>query len=91
MPQVGIKPTGKTPRNTPRKKAVRISSSRVLDRDLLLYAIWQLGVRTNSQIGEIFGMNGSEVSRRMAVLNSKAADDESIQGRLSEIKAIIAI
>jgi hypothetical protein len=30
------------------KSAARISSNRVLDRDLLLYAVWQLGVQTNS-------------------------------------------
>ena len=35
------------------KKASRVSSRRALDRDLLLYAVWQLGVRTNSQLGEI--------------------------------------
>ncbi len=40
------------------KKAARVSSRRVLDRDLLLYTFWQLGVRTNSQLGKIFGLTG---------------------------------
>jgi len=73
------------------KSAARISSNRVLDRDLLLYAVWQLGVQTNSQLGEVFGMSGSAVSKRMAIMKSKAADDESIRRRLSKIKAIVAI
>jgi hypothetical protein len=30
------------------KKTTRASASRVLDRDLLLYVVWQLGIRTNS-------------------------------------------
>jgi hypothetical protein len=73
------------------KKTARVSSRRVLNRDLLLYAVWQFGVRTNSQLGEIFGMTGSAVSKRMALLKCKAADDESIRERLTEIKAIIEI
>ena len=73
------------------KKASRVFSSCVLDRDLLLYAVWRLGVRTNSQLGGIFGLTGSAVSKRTAVLKSKAADDELIRESLTEIKAIIEI
>jgi hypothetical protein len=36
-------------------------------------------------------MTGSAVSKRMALLKCKAADDESIRDRLTEIKAIIEI
>jgi REP element-mobilizing transposase RayT len=73
------------------KKAARVSSRRVLDRDLLLYAVWQLGVRTNSELGAIFGMTGSAVSKRMAMLKCKASDNELIRERLTIIKAIIEI
>ena len=73
------------------KKAARVSSRRVLDRDLLLFTVWQLGVRTNSQLGEIFGLTGSAVSKRMAVLKSKAADDKLIRGKIAEIKTLIEI
>ncbi len=71
------------------KKAARVSSSSVLDRDLLLYAVWQLGVRTNSELGEIFGLTGSAVSKRVAVLKSKAADEELIREKLAQIKSLI--
>lgn len=70
------------------KKASRVSSRNVFDRDLLLYAVWRLGVRTNSQLGEMFGMTGSAVSKRMAALKSKAAADESIREKLEDVKAI---
>ncbi len=73
------------------KKTPRVSSSCAIDRDLLLYAVWQLGARTNSQLGEIFGLTGSAVSKRMAVLKCKAGDDELIRERLTEIKTIIEI
>ena len=71
------------------KKAARVSSSCVLDRDMLLYAIWQLGARTNSQIGEIFGLTGSAVSKRVAVLKSKAVGDKMISEKLKQIKSLI--
>jgi REP element-mobilizing transposase RayT len=73
------------------RKAARLSPRRVLERDLLLYGIWQLGIRSNSQIGEIFGLTGSAVSRRVAVLKSKAANDKSIRNRTAEIKSLIEI
>ena len=73
------------------KKAARVSPSRVLERDLLLYVVWQLGVRTNSQLGEIFGLTGSAVSRRVAVLRSRAATDKVIREKMADIKAIIEI
>jgi REP element-mobilizing transposase RayT len=73
------------------KQAARVSPVRVLDRDLLLYAVWQLGVRTNSQIGELFGLTGSAVSKRMAILKSKATDNKSIRKKIMEIKALIEI
>ncbi len=73
------------------KKGVRISSSRILERDLLLYGVWQLGVRTNSQIGEIFGLSGSAVSRRVGLLKSKARADQSIQQKIADLRTIIEI
>jgi hypothetical protein len=71
------------------KKTARVSASRVLDRDLLLYVVWQLEVQTDSQIGEIFGLTGSAVSRRVGVLKSKAENDKSIRKKMAEITSII--
>jgi|WetSurSiteA1Bulk_404760.scaffolds.fasta_scaffold38041_2 putative transposase len=73
------------------KKTARVSASRVLDRDLLLYVVWQLGVRTNSQIGEIFGLTGSAVSRRVGVFKSKTEKDKSVRKKMAEIKSLIEI
>lgn len=73
------------------KKHARVSPNRVLDRDLLLDMIWQLGIRTNSQIGEIFGLTGSAVSRRVRVSRSRAAKDKSLQKKIADLKSIIEI
>ncbi len=73
------------------KKAARVSPDRVLDRDLLLYLIWQLGVRTNSQIGEIFGLTGSAISRRARVFKTSLEQDQSLQKRMADLKSKIEI
>ncbi len=71
------------------KKATKVSPSLVLERDLLIYVMWRLGVRTNSQIGEVFGLTGSSVSRRVGVLKSRALKDNSIREKIAELKNII--
>ena len=73
------------------KKTARVSPNRVLDRDLLLHLIWQLGVRTNSQIGEMFGLTGSAVSRRVSVLKSRVVKDKSLQKKIADLKSLIEI
>jgi hypothetical protein len=71
------------------KKAARVSASSVLDRDLLLYSAWQLGVRTNCELGEIFGLTGSAVSKRVAAFKSKIADEKLVRDKLAQIKSLI--
>jgi len=73
------------------KKTARISPDRVTDRDLLLYLIWQLGLRTNSQIGELFGLTGSAISRRVRIFKSIMVTDSSLQKKLINLKSIIEI
>ena len=73
------------------KKTPRVSPDRVLDRDLLLYLIWQLGVRTNSQIGELFGLTGSAISRRVSVFKTQLINNPSIQKKMSDLKSVIEL
>jgi len=73
------------------KNTPRISSDRVLDRDLVLYLIWQLGVRTNSQIGEMFGLTGSAISRRVMIFKSRISDDSSLQKKIADLKSVMEI
>ncbi len=73
------------------KKTRRVSPDRVLDRDLLLYTIWQLGLRTNSQIGELFGLTGSAVSRRVRVFKALLVKDPALQEKMTRLKTLIEI
>ncbi|NIV97780.1 winged helix-turn-helix transcriptional regulator, partial [Candidatus Saccharibacteria bacterium] len=50
------------------RKALRISAVDKVNRDLLVYLLWQTGQLTNQQIGEKFGLTYSAVSRRVRIL-----------------------
>jgi hypothetical protein len=52
---------------------------------------WQLGVRTNSQIGEMFGLAGSAVSRRVSALKSRVVKDKSLQKIIADLRSLIEI
>jgi putative transposase len=73
------------------KSNARVSPNRVLDRDLLLFMIWQLGVRTNSQIGEMFGLTASAVSRRVRVMKPRVEKDHSLQKKMADLKSLIEV
>jgi hypothetical protein len=53
------------------RKSVRIPGLAKTDRDLLIYPVWQLGVATNPQIGEKFGLTYSAVSHRVNAMKKK--------------------
>jgi hypothetical protein len=50
------------------RKSARIPKWAKADRDLLIYIAWQLGVATNQQIGNKFGLTYSAVSQRVGVI-----------------------
>ena len=51
-------------------KTARISEIDKLNRDLLIYLMWQLGQLTNQQIGEKFGLSYSAVSKRVGIFST---------------------
>ncbi len=71
------------------KKSARVSQDRVLDRDLLVCLIWQLGVRTNSEIGEMFALTGSAISRRVRIFKDQVAKDAALQKKMADLKSLI--
>jgi hypothetical protein len=52
------------------RKTARVSQADILDRDMLIYLIWQSGQLTNVQIAEKFGLTYSAVSRRVGVFKN---------------------
>jgi hypothetical protein len=71
------------------KKSARISESDKLNRDILLYWLWQEGRYTNLQIGGLFRLTHSSVSRRVTIIRKKMALEPNFQRRISALKSQI--
>ena len=73
------------------RESNRISKSVKADRDLLIYIAWQLGVFTNQQIGEKFGLSYSAVSQRVKIIKEMFNKDKEIERKYRRIKSLIKI
>lgn len=73
------------------QSGVRVPPHRSQKRDLLLYLIRQLGILTDPQIGEMFGLGYSAVSRRASIVKSRLLEDSALQQSYSKLKSIIKI
>lgn len=71
------------------KNCARISESDKLNRDILLYWLWQEGQYTNLQIGELFDLTHSSVSRRVTIIRKKMALEQNFQSQIEAIKSQI--
>ncbi len=59
------------------------------NRDLLLYALWEAGRYTNYEIGEMFGLSYSAVSRRVHMMRKDISIDRKLQKTYKQIKSLI--
>jgi len=73
------------------RQSSRISKSVKVDRDLLIYISWQLGVTTNAEIGEKFGLGYSAVSQRVKIIKEMLDKDKELEGKYRQIKSLIKI
>ena len=73
------------------RESSRISKSVTTDRDLLIYIAWQLGVATNQQIGEKFGLTYSAVSQRVRVIKELLNKVRGLERKYKHIKSLIKI
>ena len=71
------------------KNCARISESDKLNRDILLFLLWQEGKYTNIQIGTLLGLTHSAVSRRVAITRKKIELEQSLNKRIITIKSQI--
>jgi REP element-mobilizing transposase RayT len=73
------------------RHSMRISRSVKIDRDLLIYIAWQLGVSTNQQVGERFGLSYSAVSQRVRWIKAMLDKDKPLDRKYHRIKSLIKI
>ncbi|MDQ1273129.1 MAG: hypothetical protein QG591_1759, partial [Planctomycetota bacterium] len=60
-----------------------------LNRDLLIYILWNTGWYNNKEIGNLFGLGYSSISRRVTIMKSMILKDGEIHKQLEEIKSLI--
>lgn len=73
------------------QKSARVSQADKLNRDMLIYLMWQTGWQTNLQIAEEFGITYSSVSRRVGVFKNLLRKSTTLQNELNRIKSLIKI
>jgi len=73
------------------RKTARISEKDKLDRDLLIYLMWQSGQLTNQQIGEKFGLSYSAVSRRVGIFKDMLRKNRTLRTKLNRIKSKLKV
>jgi len=71
------------------KNCPRIRESDKLNRDILLYWLWQEGQFTNLQIGDFFGLTHSAVSRRVAIIRKKITQEQNLEKQIKALKSQI--
>ncbi len=73
------------------RKSKRISKADKLNRDLLIYLLWQLGQLTNQQIGEKFGLSYSAVSQRVSNFQGLLIKNRALRNKFNQVKSLIKI
>ena len=60
-----------------------------VDKELMIYFLWQTGLFTNRKISELFGLSYSSVSRRVGIFREKLRVDKIFQREYDEISVLI--
>ena len=73
------------------RESKRIAKSVKIERDLLIYVVWQMGIASNQEIGDQFGLTYSAVSQRVRVIREMLDKDEKLAAKYRKIKSLIKI
>ena len=71
------------------RKTARVSQADKLNRDMLIYLMWQSGQLTNLQIAEKFGLTYSAVRRRVGVFKDLLGENTTLQNKFNRVKLLI--
>jgi len=72
-------------------QSARISDADKHKRDLLIYLLWNTGWYNNQEIGNLFGLGYSSISRRVTIMKSMISKDDEIHKQFEEIKSLIKV
>jgi len=60
-----------------------------INRDLLIYLLWSTGWYSNQEIGNLFGLGYSSISRRVSIMKTMIAKDGKLKKRFTRLKSQI--
>ncbi len=73
------------------RKARRIRGRDLEMRDLMIYLLWQIGAHRNHEIGELFGVSYSLISRRISLTIDRLGKDRGFREKLDELNSLFKI
>jgi len=73
------------------RRSPKIGKKEKDKRDLLLYILWELGIYSGREIGEVFGLGYSSVSRRAHMVRERIQKDKVLKKEFKDIKSKIKI
>lgn len=71
------------------RSSLRISEPHRDNRDLLIYLLWKTGLYKNHEIGELFGLTYSSISRRVNITRSRTSNDSKFKQQFKQLKSQI--
>ncbi len=69
------------------RDSLRISSTQKNSRNMIIYFLWNSGLFTNQQIGDLFGLSYSMVSRAVSDYRNEISYDDGLRSRTAKIEA----
>lgn len=73
------------------RSSLRISEPHRDNRDLLIYLLWKTGLYKNHEIGELFGLTYSSISRRVNITRSRTSNDSKFKQQFKQLKSQITM
>jgi REP element-mobilizing transposase RayT len=71
------------------KSSTRLVGREALQRDMMIFLLWETGFFTNREIGDVFNLTYSAVSRRVAMLREKLKEDLILGSEYQRLKSLI--
>ncbi len=69
----------------------KISYANKQNRDLLIYFLWSTGWYSNQEVGNLFGIGYSSVSRQVSIMKTNISKDEEINKKLKDLYSQIKV
>ncbi len=73
------------------RRSFKIGKEEKDKRDLLLYILWELGIYSGREIGEVLGLGYSSVSRRAHIVRERIQKDKVFKETFKNIKSKIKV